>query len=341
MRKTYRLSLVVAATVLLAGCGGDNDDYSKYVTLGDYKNLSVDFVEEKVTDEELKEYENEQLDEYVSYEDVSGPVKEGHLVQVSLLAKEGDEIVYDFSDDGYELIIGQQDFGPEVDEALTGGEIGDVLDFSVSYDDDFSDAMLSGKEISYHVEIENISNVIYPELTDEFVQEEFGEQSLKAWREMLTEELRSYHQSDATEAMRDELVQQVIDGSQFSGYPKKLYKQKQEAIRADYQSYADMFGCSLDEIYEMLDVDEEEREQEYLDQTYRTMVLAMIRQQENITFSDEQMQEKMEAYAQENDYDSVEELIADYGEDSLKQYLMDEATIDFLEDHADITVSEE
>lgn len=341
MRKIYRLSVVIAAAVCLAGCGGDDSDYGRYVTLGDYKNLHAELVTGKVTDEELEEYEKEQLDEYVSYEDVPGPVKEGLLVQVSLLAKDGDEIVYDFSDDGYDLIIGQQDFGPEVDEALTGGGIGDVLDFSVSYDDDFADAMLCGKEISYHMEIENISRVIYPELTDEFVKEEFGGQSVKAWREMLTEELRSYHQSDAEEALREELVQQVIDGSQFSGYPKTLYKQTKEAVQADYQSYADMFGCSLEEIYEMFDVDEEEREQEYLEQTYRTMALALIRRQENIALTDEQMQEKMEAYAQENEYDSVEELTADYGEESLKQYFLDEVTIDFLEDHADIAVTEE
>ena len=167
MKKKYRLLAVIMATACLAGCGGNSDDYSKYVTLGDYANLSADLVVEKVTDEELEEYEKELLSEYVSYEEVDGPVKEGQLVQVSLLAKDGDEIAYDFADDGYEMTVGLQDFGAEVDEALIGGEIGDVLDFTVSYDDEFEDVMLSGKEISYHVEIQNISDVIYPELTDE------------------------------------------------------------------------------------------------------------------------------------------------------------------------------
>ena len=53
MRKIYQLSGVIAAAVLLAGCGADNGDYSKYVTLGDYKNLSAELVVEKVTDEEV------------------------------------------------------------------------------------------------------------------------------------------------------------------------------------------------------------------------------------------------------------------------------------------------
>lgn len=325
---------LIAAAALLAGCG--SNDYSRYVTLGDYKNLSAELAVAEVTDEELAEYEQEQLDPYTSYEDADGPVKEGQLVQVSLLAKDGDETVYDFAEDGYELTIGQKDFGEEVDEALTGKMPGDVLDLSVSYDEDFGDAMLCGKEINFHLEIQSISDVIYPELTDEFVEKEFGEQSVETWRDTLMQEITATHQAEATEDMRDDLEHQAVDGAQISGYPKELYKKKREAVQADYQSYADMFGCSLDDVYEMLGVDEAAREEEYLYETHRTMVLSVIRQQENITLSDEQMQEKLEEYARENEYDTVEELLADYDEEDLREYFLNEITIDFLEDHADI-----
>ena len=90
----------------------------------------------------------------------------------------------------------------------------------------------------------------------------------------------------------------------------------------------------------LLEMDEAELEKEYLDETYRTMVLSMIRQQENITLSDEQMQEKLEEYAQENEYDTVEDLLADYDEEDLREYFLNEMTLDFLEEHADIAVSE-
>lgn len=341
MRKKFRVLSLVAVAALLTGCGGNSGDYSKYVTLCDYNGLGAELVVEKVSDEELNEYEKEQLDGYLTYEDAGGPVKEGQLVQVSLMAKDGDETVYDFSDeDGYEMTIGQQDFGKEVDDALIGGMIGDVLDLSVSYADDFEDAQLCGREISYHMEIRKISDVIYPELTNEFVKEQFGEPSVEAWRDTLREELESEHQAEATEDMRSNLVQQVIDASQISGYPKELYKQKREEIRAGYQSYADMFECSLEDVYAMFEMDEKDREKEYLDETYRTMVLAMIRQQEGIALSDEQMQEKLETFAEENEYDTVEDLLADYDEDSLRQYFLDELTLDLLEERADITVSE-
>ena len=341
MIKKYRWLGVVLATVLLTGCGGDSSDYSNYVTLGEYKNLSADLVVTKVTDEELREYENDQLDEYVSYEDVSGPVKEGQLVQMSLIAKEGDEAVYDFSEDGYELIVGDQDFGEAVDAALIGTEIGDVLDFSVTYDDEFEDVMLCGKKIDFHIEIQNISDVVYPELTNEFIKENFGEESVEEWRETLAQELQSEHQAEATENLRNDLVQQVVDGSKISGYPKDLYAQKKQEIESGYQGYADMLGCSLDDVYEMFDLDEEARKQECLTATNQTMVLALIREQEHMTLSDEELQEKLQEFAEENDYDTVEGLLSDYDEEDLKQYFLDELTKDFLEDHAQISTSQE
>ena len=126
MRKmSYRLLPLFGAVLLMAGCGSDSGDYSKYVTLGDYQNLKVTKTVEKVTAERVDEYEKEQLEEYVEYETVDGPVKEGQLVDVSLLAKSGDEVVYDFSDDGYEMVIGDGEFGEQVDEALIGSVAAD------------------------------------------------------------------------------------------------------------------------------------------------------------------------------------------------------------------------
>ena len=44
--------LAAAAAMLLDGCG-DDGDYSRYVTLGEYKNLSVELSVAEITDEEL------------------------------------------------------------------------------------------------------------------------------------------------------------------------------------------------------------------------------------------------------------------------------------------------
>lgn len=197
--------------------------------------------------------------------------------------------------------------------------------------------MLAGHTISYHIVVNSISDVTYPELTNEFVKENFGVTSVDEWRASLKEELQQSYEEEAEDTLRTDLVQAAVDACTISGYPKSLYKQKKQEVESSYQSYADMFNCSLSEVYDMLDMDEQAREKEYIDAVNETMVLAEIRKQENLTLTDEQMQERMEAYAQENEYDSVSELLGDYDENGLKEYFLNEAAIDYLEAHATIT----
>lgn len=335
-----RALCVLAAVVLLAGCGGDDGDYSKYVTLGDYKNLSVELSVPEVTDEEFEEYRKESLSEFMTYHEVSGsrPIQEGQNVELSLLAESDGEVLYDFVEDGYDLVVGSKEFGAEVDEEVIGKKAGDTLNFSVTYGADFEDAQLSGKEVSYQIGIRKVSDIVYPEVTDAFVAENFDEESVESWEQTLRDELASNHQAEATEDMRNELVQKVIDGAKIGGYPKELYMEQKGKLEADYQSYADMFGCGLDEVYEMFGLDEKAREKECEDATSRVMVLELIQKQENITLSDEAFEERLAEFAEYNDYDSVEEMLADYGEEDLKEYFLQEMTLDFLEENADVSI---
>jgi trigger factor len=332
------LALVLGVTGL-AGCGSESQDYNDYVTLGEYKDLPVTLNVAQVTDEDVETYEKEQLSGFEEYTDVDTPIVDGSYVELSLLAKNGSDIVYDFTSEGYEMIVGDQEFGVEVDDALIGKQVGDELELTVSYDEDFDDAALYGKEISYEITVQRVADVTYPELTDEFIQETFDEDNLSAWEETLREELTASYEADATDDMREDLADQAVKNATITGYPKSLYEAKKSEVDENYQSYADMFNCSLDAVYEMLEVDEDSLQEEYLYETNRVMVFSLIRDQEGITLSDEDYQTRLTDFAAENEYDSVDELLEDYDEDSLRSYFLDEMTLDFLEDEADITIS--
>ena len=332
-KKYLLLSAALAAAALLGGCG-DSTDYSKYVTLGKYKGLEVTYDVEAVSEKELQEQITESIAEFAEYKEADGKIKEGQLVELALQIEADGEVVYDYLEDGYEMVIGEADFGHELDEALIGHEKGDVSDLTIAFDESNEDIYLAGKEAECHVEIRKISDIVYPSLTDKFVKENFGVASVEEWKADVKQELQDMHETDATQAMREELVAQAVANATIDGYSRELYKQCKAGIEADYQSYADMFGCSVEEIYEMFEADEKSRKQEYLDETNRVMVMSMIREQEQITLDEEVYEQKLENYALENEYESVEELLASYDEDSMKQYFLNEAVIDFLEKEA-------
>ena len=61
------------------------------------------------------------------------------------------------------------------------------------------------------------------------------------------------------------------------------------------------------------------------------MVVSMSAQKEDLMLTDEELQQKKEAYAAEQEYDSVEDLLEDYEETGLEEYFLQEKVKDYLE----------
>ncbi|MDD6038213.1 MAG: FKBP-type peptidyl-prolyl cis-trans isomerase [bacterium] len=331
------LAMAIAGAVLLTGCGKSDNDYSRYVTLADISSLQVELNVEPVSDEQREEAIDGYLADEIDYEYGDGPIEQGNYVEMTLTATEDGTVLYDFSEDGYELTVGSKDFGEEFDAELIGKKVGDPFALTVTYDSTYSDGTLAGKTVDYEGKVTNVAKVIKPEITDTFVKEKFGASSAKEWLTTIEDELISQNQSDARETMRDDLVMQLVEKSTISGYPKALYNEQKKLIENEFAQYASMFGCTVDEIYDMFGMDEEAFREECLNATYRAMVLTLVQQREQITLSEDELRQAYEDFAKQNEYDSVDELLADYGEEELKNYIINERTIDFLEEHANIS----
>ena len=328
--KKHAIMLCAGALAMLTACG-DTSDYSKYVTLGSLEHLQKNLTVETVDEQSMADAKEEALADYTEYEDATGRIKEGQMADVSIVVTSDGEELYDFSDEPYEMTVGKEEFGAEFDTYLIGKEAGDAIDIEVSYDSSFDDGVLCGKTVEIKGSVAGIKDVVMPEVDDAFVKENFGFSTVQEWEEQLRADIEEQKQQEAQEMMREDLLQQAIDASDISGYPKKLYKQKLQAVKDGYQSYADMFGCDVSEVYDTFGLTEEDIEKEALDNVEMTMVVSMIAQKEDLMLTDEELQQKKEAYAAEQEYDSVEDLLKDYEETGLEEYFLQEKVKDYLE----------
>ena len=328
--KKHAIMLCAGALAMLTACG-DTSDYSKYVTLGSLEHLQKNLTVETVDEQSMADAKEEALADYTEYEDATGRIKEGQMADVSIVVTSDGEELYDFSDEPYEMTVGKEEFGAEFDTYLIGKEAGYAIDIEVSYDSSFDDGVLCGKTVEIKGSVAGIKDVVMPEVDDAFVKENFGFSTVQEWEEQLRADIEEQKQQEAQEMMREDLLQQAIDASDISGYPKNLYKQKLQEVKDGYQSYADMFGCDVSEVYDTFGLTEEDIEKEALDNVEMTMVVSMIAQKEDLMLTDEELQQKKEAYAAEQEYDSVEDLLEDYEETGLEEYFLQEKVKDYLE----------
>ncbi len=310
-------------------------EYSKYMTLGVYKGLTVTAEKAPITEEDINELREEYLSSFVKYESKTTPAEQGDLINLNLICREKNEkgeVLYDFLD-GYDLTIGDADFSKDFDDALIGKSAGDTFDCVISVPEDFDDSVLKGKDVWIKAEIVEISRTLEPELTSD-VLSELGVSSEAEFEEMLLKELQSSRDAEYTDDLRLRLVNAVIDNCTITGIDKTMFKDSLESLKQDYESMADSFGIDVKSLYDTLGLTNDVLEEDAKRDCYEKMAIALIADAEGITVSDEEFDGLMEKFAKENDYESVEEALEEYTAESLRDYFLEQKVVDFLYENA-------
>lgn len=347
MKKKFVLApalAVVLSAFAFVGCAGqsDNGDYSKYVTLGEVKGLEVEKTSSTVTEREIREYKDEALSEFLDYKEVD-EVAYGNSVDCEILAQEGSLVLYDFTgeENSYEFIVGDAEFGSKFDDELVGRKAGDELSFTTQIEDSLEDTSLAGKEVSFEVKIVSVTEIVYPTVTDAFVKENFGYDSVDEWNQSIIDEAQADMNAENDAVFRDNVAKAFAAKCTFNGYAESLYKRMLASLESEYLEYAEMFGCSVEEIYDMFETSHADIEKQALEATNEQMALEVWMESTGHKFTDQTYNEKATAYADEMGYDSVEELEADYDKENLKTIFIRDMAIDFLIESSIINVVEQ
>lgn len=339
---------ILSASILLTGCGkskdivlyGSAEDFGT-ATLCDYSNLSVTKNVYTVSDEMVNEQIESLVAENASFDEVDRPIQENDLLSTTLKISSGNEVLYDFTDEeegGYEMTVGYEEFGTEVDQKLIGAKKGDHLTFAITYDEDYEIEEFAGKEINYDLTINSVSIENTPELNDDFIKNTLGYDSKDALLEATKKDLQSQYEETSISELRTEIMASIIDNSTFGDYSAEKLGEYKASIEESYLSYMDMFGAStLDEIYQMFDVSSEDIEAEALNIAKQMTVIHQIGREQNITITKSEYDELVKQYATEYDYESEKEFLADYDEETVKGWVLEDRVFGYLIEHANVS----
>ncbi len=351
MKKRKMLLLLTAMTIALAGCGSKDKEASTAdhvadlsldasygeVTLCDYNNLSAEKPIYETSEEDIDGEIESLLYNYVEYEELEGPAVAGDYISAYLTAESGGELLLDFAEEVYEIVLGDEEFGPEFDKKIDGVSVGDELAFSISYDDSFEDDDFAGQTVDFTVKVSALSREKYPELTDTFVKDTLGYSSKEDMRSQIADDLAQANEEQSVTELQENLVNRLIEQSTFGSYTQEVYDYCTASVEENYSYYAEMFGLAdIDEVYELFDMTEADVEEEILTQVHRMTAVQAIAAENSIAVSDEEFKEYAQELAELNDYESVEQFLADYDEFSVRYGLLEEKVLDLLMEHATV-----
>ncbi len=311
-------------------------DPADYVTVGEYKGIQVSLA---VTDEDVQDEIDNELEEHASYEQLSGTTQTGQTIYADFEGYvDGKKADVTFGSDYVELGSGEWLDGFE--DNLTGVNTGDSVVFTVTVPEGtYDDASVDGKNVEFHATVEYIcgeENI--PEYSDEFVQSVSKKYKTTA---EYSQHIREKLLKDNQDQKADFAWSDVLETCEAKKYPKKLLEDSKKEVLQGYYDMADMYGCSKEEVFPMFGYDSEEEFKKSdlkplaKDTAKEYLVSELIAQKEKIEYS----QDEFDKYVKEQ-YDEVTEQYSSKKEylkknkDYLERQMLMDKVKQWIADHA-------
>ena len=241
------------------------------VTLGDYREIRRELERPEVGDDAVESAIEEFIERKTTTEEIEDrPSALGDLVKVSgkgvfTLAEDAaeDEEAETFFEDenGIEFLLDDEKTfkGTDFVSNLAGKSVGDSLEFSISYADDYEVTDFAGRSIDFNLEVLELKSRTVPELTDELVKEDNYE-DIADFKVKTRETL----EKAAFETFRGEALDEWIEDLKKDGtlvYPpgavdaeldERLegFKQQISSYGWQWEDYMKMQGESEDQVKE-------------------------------------------------------------------------------------------
>ena len=227
------------------------------VKLNKYKKLGVKKEEVKVTKEEIDKAILDMRNKYA--ENVT---KEGTLENndIAIIDFEGfkDGVAFEGGKgENYSLTIGSNTFIPGFEEQLIGMKNGEEREIKVTFPEDYHAEELKGQEATFKVKLNEIKQVVIPELNKDFF-DDLGMEGIndeESLRKQVEENIKAHKEHHAEDHFIDELLEEGIKNMEVE-VPDVMIEEELNRMIRQYEENLKMQGLSLAQFYQFTNSDE-------------------------------------------------------------------------------------
>ncbi len=325
----------------------ERPDYkaSDYVTLGQYKGLTVVKEPLEVTEEEIDEEILTELQYSDALETITeGVVQEGDIANIDYEGKR-DGVAFDGGTaEGYDLTIGSHQFIDGFEDGLIGVAVGDTVELPLTFPENYGNE-LAGADVVFTVTVNEIKRV--PELTDEVAGKvtdgEYND--VASYRESVRAQLEATREQEQETIVMSDLMTQISNTSEITGYPQEMIDYNVALMEQYYRSIAQMYSMEFEDfLSSYLEMTPETFQSEAVlacqEMMQQELYLKAIAEAEGIELTDEEYTAGTERYAQQYGYETAEELIAANDEKEIRISLLLDKVYDFLIENSNVVDAE-
>lgn len=313
------------------------DDPETYVTLGDYLDLEVTKTMYTVTDEDVQIELDSRISSYATTKETDRDPQLGDIITMDVTFTVDGETL---TEEGFQIEYGYAYLGDDFDEGIEGIHAGETRSFTVTYDDYAEIEGWENKTVIFEVTATRVEMIVTPELTDEWVQENTEYEDLDAFKKSVGDKLQAEFDRQSTQDAYNTVLEAAMEDATFHDYPDEMYDAAYNMSLSQYTMMADMFGMTLEELYDNYDMTDEDLEDEAVEQINNYLLINAIAKEENITVEDGDVEAYAEANYEDYGYLDAANMLEESDKEELTVYTLQDKVCAFLLENADVTVEE-
>lgn len=293
-------------------------DIDKYITIGQYKGLSLEKVVETITDTEVEGSISQDL-EMTKEEVKDGVVEDGDTVTVNYVGTENGKEFNGGSAENQEITIGSGGYIPGFEDGILGMKKGETKDVPLTFPEDYIEPSLAGKDVVFKITLQSFKRA--PELNDDWVAKNTEYKTVEEYREGKKKLLQENAEKMADSILYQTAWNQIYEASEVKEYPEKDVKEAYAEFETQIKSYAKQGGMELEDYLESQKVSQEafeEQCQKYAEaRVKQNLILQGIMDAEGMTLEDEESLAIQDELIQSYGAKDLASLVDTYGQVSV------------------------
>jgi trigger factor len=227
--------------------------------------------------------------------------------------------------ENHPLVIGSHSFIDGFEDQLIGKSIGEECDVNVTFPEQYHAEELAGKPAVFKCKVNAIKAKELPELDDEFASEVSEFDTLAEYKEDIKKNLTEKKEKEAKTKKEDQAVEKAVANATME-VPEAMIQSTQEQMAEDFAYRLQSQGLKLEQYFQFTGLNQKtflEQMKPQAEKRINTrLVLEAIVKAENITVSDEEIEEELKKMSEQYhmEIDKIKEYM---GEENLKNMTLD------------------
>lgn len=352
-KKLYVTAVLLIMMAVLSGCGDINPD--KYVTLGNYKDLSVEVTYMTFTEEELQNGFEQELKDCIDaydlyeYEPIvsANTVEQGSIVNIDYEGTIDGQVFSGGSAEQAHLEIGSGGFIEGFEDGLVGKSVGENVVLNLTFPENYYPEV-AGKDVVFSVSINSIDSRKTPEYTDELVQAlNMGESitTLEDYKNAYREYMQNTCDEQNETALQTAIWDAVYASCEVGEPPEEMVDKEYAEMKEYFENYASYFGMDLETLVTTqmnmdMETFEAKSREDAIQEVKNELIYMAIAKKEGIKVDDSLIKEVAEEEYSSYGYASADELIESVGEENYKTYVMKTKVLERLSELVTVVENE-